>query len=361
MFCVHCGKPVHDNARFCPICGKPQSVQGAAAPPPAPPVAVAAPPVAVVPPPVAVAAPPAVAPVVVAPPPAGIPSPVVAAPAPAAVGPSGFLVTADTVMYPQERYLLWFLMGLAALLWAGALYVPATFGGLISVAISTLVSLQAMAAQTATRSILVSERQLPELWAIYMRVARRLGLEQPPPLYVQQQGGVLNAFALRAAQRNHVVLTSSLLNEAGDDMAAIEFIIGHELGHHMARHTVTWKLLLFIPLTVTGLPVILLLGLKRMQEFTSDRWGLLGCGDLGAAERAMKLLIGGKWGLKADTNGLLRQWEQHSGFWTTIGEFGTTHPNSIRRLAQLREFAMMQRGLVNVDLQAPRQPSPMMQ
>jgi Zn-dependent protease with chaperone function len=183
-------------------------------------------------------------------------------------------------------------------------------------------------------AIRVGPDQLPELWNRYLSVGARLGLAQVPPLYVQQSGGVVNAFAARAARRMQVVLQSGLLDALEHDPEALEFVIAHELGHHLARHTTLGKQLFILPMGLMGL-LPLQLGLSRGQELTADRYGLHGS-SLSAAERALIVLLGGRVARQASASVVVAQWRE-VGFWGRLVELAGTHPNAARRIGQVRE------------------------
>jgi Zn-dependent protease with chaperone function len=78
--------------------------------------------------------------------------------------------------------------------------------------------------------------QFPELYARVETLASRMGLEPVPQTYLMQAGGSLNAFATRFLGSNIVVLFSDLLDACGDNEAARDMIIAHELGHVHAGH-----------------------------------------------------------------------------------------------------------------------------
>lgn len=78
--------------------------------------------------------------------------------------------------------------------------------------------------------------QFPELHARVDQLATRMGMKKMPDAYLMQVGGSLNAFATRFLGTNLIVLFSDLLEACGDDEAARDMIIAHELGHVHAGH-----------------------------------------------------------------------------------------------------------------------------
>jgi len=249
-------------------------------------------------------------------------------------------MTPGSVVHALETRWLYACLGLGGLIWLGSLSTPQSISTFLMLTVSAFFSAKMMASRNMAHGIQVTERQLPDLYAMYKRVADRLGMPNPPPLVVMQQGGVLNAFALKAGSRHQVVLTSTLLTEAGKDHGVVEFILGHELGHHLGGHTQFWRFALSLPLNISLVP--LALAWKRKQEFTADRFGLLGCGNLAASERAMKLLMAGSFGLRADTAELQRQAAEHHDVFHWLGEISTTHPAGATRIEEMRAFAATQ-------------------
>ncbi len=143
-----------------------------------------------------------------------------------------------------------------------------------------------------------SERQLPELHALFQTARSRLGLGFDATLYLTQSP-VLNAYTAGVEERA-VVVHSGLANELDDD--ALVALFGHELGHQHAEHglyrTVAALLMtggsLIGPLRLLSLPLQLaLFKWSRCAELTSDRAGLLASRDLGAALRLLVTLTAG--------------------------------------------------------------------
>jgi Zn-dependent protease with chaperone function len=114
----------------------------------------------------------------------------------------------------------------------------------------------------------LGEDQFPELYARVQEIGRRMGMEEVPDAYLMQAGGALNAFATRFLRRHIIVLFSDLLEACGDESAARDMIIGHELGHVHAGH-LRWHWFL-LP---SGLAPFLGAALSQAREYTCDRYG----------------------------------------------------------------------------------------
>ena len=78
--------------------------------------------------------------------------------------------------------------------------------------------------------------QFPELHARVQELARAAGLPREPEAYLLESGGSLNALATKFFRGRMIVLFSDLLDACGDDTAARDMVIGHEIGHLRAGH-----------------------------------------------------------------------------------------------------------------------------
>ena len=173
--------------------------------------------------------------------------------------------------------------------------------------------------------------QFPALHARVEQLARRMGMKQVPDAYVMQAGGALNAFATRFARSHIIVLYSDLLDACGDDEAARDMIIAHELGHIHAGH-LRWR---FLTLPAAFVP-FLGHALSRAREYTCDRYGLAGAGNADGATRGLAILAAGAThGPKVNRAALVRQRADINNGWMTLGSWLSTHPPLSKRLAML--------------------------
>lgn len=173
--------------------------------------------------------------------------------------------------------------------------------------------------------------QFPELHARVELLASRMGLERTPETYLMQAGGSLNAFATRFLGAHIVVLFSDLLEACGDNEAARDMIIAHELGHVHAGH-LRWHWFLLPSKLVPFLGS----ALSRAREYTCDRYGLAGAGDRDGALLGLAILAaGGTHGPRVNRHALVAQRADIDTGWMTLGEWFASHPPLVKRLLEM--------------------------
>ncbi|MCU0646772.1 MAG: M48 family metallopeptidase [Gemmatimonadaceae bacterium] len=176
----------------------------------------------------------------------------------------------------------------------------------------------------------VTARQFPELLAMAQRHASTLGLARVPDLFVQQSGGVLNAFATRFLGRDFVVVYSDILAMAEQrGEAAVSFIVAHELAHVQRGHLKYHWLLLpgrIVP--------FLSAAYSRACEYTCDRFGAY-CAPEGAVDGLLVLAAGKDLYHRVEERDFAGQVETDGGFWVRWAELLSTHPRLPKRVAAL--------------------------
>jgi Zn-dependent protease with chaperone function len=189
----------------------------------------------------------------------------------------------------------------------------------------------ALVARVRGNGVRIGPTQFPEIHAAVERLAQRIGMKTVPEAYLIQGGGVLNAFATRFGRSDMVILYTDLLEACGDDHGARDMIIAHELGHLACGH-VRWNFAIAPAMLVPFLSG----ALSRAREYTCDRYGRAGAGSAESAVLGMTLLAaGGRFGRQLDRRTLMTQRAALNTGWMTIGEWLSTHPPIVKRIAQL--------------------------
>jgi Zn-dependent protease with chaperone function len=131
-------------------------------------------------------------------------------------------------------------------------------------------------------SIRAHEQQLPELHAVVERCARMLGLPMPHVFVREDLYVCITSMGL--GQPYALALSSQWLPHLEED--ELMFLVGAELGHIAAGHT---RLSSLFSASGKENPFIALVigAWLRRTEYTADRVGLLCCGSMDAAIRAI--------------------------------------------------------------------------
>lgn len=238
------------------------------------------------------------------------------------------------LVYKHERSLLRVLLAASALIWCG---LALATGGmaliyLVFIFAMTLFVQSALAAYLKGTGVQISYRQFPDLKARIDVCCHRLGLERIPDAYVLRRRSPLTAMLLG---RRYIVLQSSVLDALEERPDAINFYIGHEIGHITRRHQ-RW-----LPLLLPA-AVLPLLGAAyaRACAYTCDRHGLHACDDLRSAQSGLAALAaGGRRWRQLDAGGYADQARQASGFWMSFHELVNGQPWLVKRMAALRALA----------------------
>ncbi len=131
-------------------------------------------------------------------------------------------------------------------------------------------------------SLRLHERQLPSLYGIVTRCARELGMPIPQVFVREDPYSCVTSVGLEDPYA--IVVSSTWLPHLDDDELA--FLIGRELGHIAAGHT---RITSLFSASGNENPFISAVfgAWMRRTEYTADRVGLLCCGSIDAAARAI--------------------------------------------------------------------------
>jgi Zn-dependent protease with chaperone function/Tfp pilus assembly protein PilE len=241
------------------------------------------------------------------------------------------------LVYKNEKRLFGLMLVLSVLAWAalllgtkGFVLVYALFGFLLyCFAQSALIS------YIKGNGVLITEEQFPDLKQQIAACCRKLDVNEEPQAYLLQMGGALNAFATRFFGRDFLVLYSEVVDGLAHNPDALNFYIGHELGHIRRKH-LSWSTVL-MPASV--LPLVGA-AYSRAREYTCDRHGLAACENPVNAEHGLAVLAaGGKRARVLNVDAYVGQSRHTEGFWMSFHELVGDYPWLVKRMAAVRSLA----------------------
>ncbi len=188
----------------------------------------------------------------------------------------------------------------------------------------------------------ITPRETPGLAVLLRECTARL---QPGDVHAfVVPAHTLNAYTFGILPPKAVVLHSALLQAMDED--ELRFIIGHELGHVRLGHTWLNSLVggmagIPSPFAASALLALAFLWWNRACEYSADRAGMLACGKPGKAISALIKLTAPGADTQAELEQALRliETEDDSAF-NVLAEALATHPMTVRRIGQLRRYAL---------------------
>lgn len=177
---------------------------------------------------------------------------------------------------------------------------------------------------------LVSPAQYPDLQARVEFCAEKLGITKIPRVYIMNGNGVFNAFATSFLRKSYIVLLSDVLDGVEEKPEAINFYIGHEMGHLDRKH------LLYQPFLAPGLSLPLLgAAYSRAREYTCDMYGAACCSAEAAQNGLALLAVGPKRFKTLNVQEYLNQTRETGGFWMSFHELIASYPWLVKRYARI--------------------------
>jgi len=240
-----------------------------------------------------------------------------------------------SLVYKNEKPLFWIAAFISLLLWLA--FIIGTVGvGLIYLLLIYIIFLFAHSgfiAYIKGSGVKITEAQFPDLHQRLVNACQQLGVDKVPDAYVLRTD-FFNALATRFLGRNFLVLFSDVIDALEDRPDAVDFYIGHELGHIHRKHLL-WAPFLF-PAAV--LPV-LGFALRRAEEYTCDRYGAACTRHLDDANIALAAMAAGDTRWKQINMDAYRQQVQDTkGFWMSFHEFTSDYPWLTKRAGAVQAF-----------------------
>lgn len=222
--------------------------------------------------------------------------------------------------------------------------------GVITKAIDALVSFQF--GHDLVNGIVIDQHSFPELFEILSHCSKTLGIPIPHALAEHREDALFNAFTAGTDEYSFIVVSSALCHVMTKEEVC--FVIGHECGHiaagHPTYHTLVQTLtgalasnLGFIGNIIRSTAGLPLMAWSRRSEITCDRAGLLCCGDIQIAQKALLRLVTGLADIdNADIDNYLRRAKQIQEFHKIphqLQELLASHPDIPKRIEALKLFA----------------------
>jgi Zn-dependent protease with chaperone function/Tfp pilus assembly protein PilE len=239
----------------------------------------------------------------------------------------------DVPVYKHEKPLFVIMLLISLFLWL--LLIVGTAG--TALAFILIVFLFYLFAQSGFISYIkgtgakVSPEQFPDLYSRVTGCAERLNMKQVPDAYILHADGIFNALATKFLGRNFIVLFSDIVDALADNPDAINFYIGHELGHIKLKH-LSWGPWLW----PAGFLPLLGAGYSRARESSCDLLGASCCENPEDARRGLcALAVGSEKWKTMNIESYVQQAESSKGFWMSLHELIGDYPWLVKRMMRL--------------------------
>ncbi len=240
------------------------------------------------------------------------------------------------LVYKHEKSLFFITAVLSALLWL--VLIGVTFGiALIYILLGYLFFLFAHSAfisHLKGSGVRISQDQYPDLHERLAQSCNKVGLKDIPEAYLLRTD-FFNALATRFLGRHFVVLFTDVVDALEDRPGAIDFYIGHELGHIHRKHLI-WNGFIMpgsiFPIIGTAL--------RRAEEYTCDRYGASCCQNEDDIKAAIAAIAAGDTRWKSiNIDAYLKQIAFTNEFWMSFNELTADYPWLTKRMAAAIAFS----------------------
>lgn len=241
------------------------------------------------------------------------------------------------LVYKNEKTLFALMLVLSMLAWAGLVIGIgwAVLGYALLFFLFYCFAQSALISYIKGTGVRITHEQFPDLERQIAACCAKLGLQREPEAYLLQMGGSLNAFATRFLGRDFLVLYSDVVDGLHDNPDALNFYIGHEIGHIKRKH-LNWDTVL-LPASILPL---LGAAYSRAREYTCDRHGLAACEQpLNAEFGLATLAAGGRRWRTMNKSAFIAQARETEGFWMSFHELVGDYPWLVKRMAAVRALA----------------------
>ncbi len=173
----------------------------------------------------------------------------------------------------------------------------------------------------------ITDQQYPDIYQKLVSNCKKVGIEEIPEAYLLRTD-FFNALATRFRGRHFVVLFTDVVDALEDHPGALDFYIGHELGHIHRKHLL-WRTFL-MPASILPL---LGTALRRAEEYTCDRYGVACCESAEDINAALAAIAAGNSRWKTiNTSAHLDQVALTNGFWMSFHELNSDYPWLTKRM-----------------------------
>ena len=239
------------------------------------------------------------------------------------------------LLYKHEKTLFTISCVIASLFWLvltfatfGTIFLFLLFGYLFF-----LFAHSAFISHLKGNGVRITQDQYPDLYASLTRNSEKVGLSHVPEAYLLRTG-FFNALATRFRGRNFVVLFTDVVDALEKQSGALDFYIGHELGHLHRKH-LQWHTFLMFAAWVPLLGA----AYRRSQEYTCDRYGAMCCDNDADVVAAISTMSAGdtRWN-SLNLDAYLKQINDTNGFWMSFNEINSDYPWTTKRMAAALSF-----------------------
>ena len=239
------------------------------------------------------------------------------------------------LVYKNEKKLFAIAVTISALFWL--ILIGVTYGiALVYVLFGLLFYLfvkSGFISHIKGNGVKVTAAQFPDLHRSLNKCSQKIGMDTKPEMYLLR-ADFFNAFATKFLGRNFVVLFTDVVDALADEPAAIDFYVGHELGH-VHRNHLKWAGFLFPALLLPVLGA----GYRRAQEYTCDRYGAYCCDtDENVCSALAAMSAGNTRWKEMSTTEYLTQVAATSEFWMSFHELTNDYPWQTKRMASALAF-----------------------